>query len=182
MDEPDIVATGTRLVYENRWLRLREDQVRRRDGSTGIYSVLEKPDFALVVARHADGALHLVEQYRYPVGLRLWEFPQGTWNGPAQGDIAALARTELREETGLDAGTLRHAGRFFHAAGYSTQSCHVFLATDLVQGPDAREDEEQDLRSRAFPQAEVERMLAEGVIQDSPSLAAFGLLRLRGWL
>jgi hypothetical protein len=39
----NIQTTGTRLVYENRWTRVREDTIRRRDGSTGIYGVLEKP-------------------------------------------------------------------------------------------------------------------------------------------
>jgi len=45
-DEPvDIENTGTRIVYENKWMRVREDTIRRRDGSSGIYSVVEKPHF-----------------------------------------------------------------------------------------------------------------------------------------
>ena len=43
-DDPDIETLGTRIVYENRWMRLREDAIRRRDGSEGIYTVVEKPD------------------------------------------------------------------------------------------------------------------------------------------
>ncbi len=27
----DIVTTGTRVVYQNRWMRVREDAIRRRD-------------------------------------------------------------------------------------------------------------------------------------------------------
>ena len=42
----NIETTSTRLVYENRWMRVREDTIRRRDGSTGIYGVVEKLDFA----------------------------------------------------------------------------------------------------------------------------------------
>jgi hypothetical protein len=41
VDEPaDIETTGTRVVYENKWMRVREDTIRRRDGSSGIYSVV----------------------------------------------------------------------------------------------------------------------------------------------
>jgi len=36
MDD-DITTIGTRVVYENRWMRVREDVIRRRDGSEGIY-------------------------------------------------------------------------------------------------------------------------------------------------
>ena len=54
-DEPDIVATSSRIVYENRWMRVREDAIRRRDGSPGIYGVVEKDDFVVVVPVHEDG-------------------------------------------------------------------------------------------------------------------------------
>ncbi len=46
-------------------MRVREDTIRRRDGSTGIYGV--------VVPVEDDGRVHLVEQYRYPVKGRYWE-------------------------------------------------------------------------------------------------------------
>ena len=73
---------STREVYRNPWMALREDEIRRPDGSAGIYSVVDKPDFALVIPAEPDG-FHLVEQYRYPVGGRYWEFPQGTAPGGA---------------------------------------------------------------------------------------------------
>jgi len=44
-----IERVGSREVYRNRWMRVREDDVRFPDGATGIYSVVEKPDFALVI-------------------------------------------------------------------------------------------------------------------------------------
>lgn len=77
----DIERICSRVVYENRWMRVREDAVRRRDGSDGIYGVVEKPDFVVIVPMEEDGRLHLVQQFRYPVGGRYWEFPQGSWEG-----------------------------------------------------------------------------------------------------
>src|SRR6267142_354910 len=91
---------GSRRVYANRWMTLREDDIERPDGSTGIYAVVDKPDFALVIPVERDG-FHLVEQYRYPVGGRYWEFPQGTAPDGAEPEPVALARAELAEETGL---------------------------------------------------------------------------------
>ncbi len=72
---------SSRLVYENRWLRLREDQVRRQDGSEGIYSVMERAEFA-VICPVQDGMVHLVEQFRYPVGRRLLGIPDGQLGVP----------------------------------------------------------------------------------------------------
>ena len=178
-ESPDIVPTASRIVYENRWMRVREDAVRRRDGSTGIYGVIEKNDFVLVVPVHEDGALELVQQYRYPVGERLWEFPMGMW-GPAGTDPLLVAQHELAEETGLVAATLRHVGTLHQAPGTMRQSAHIVLARGLARGPARLEIEEQDLISRRIPRAEFERMVREDEIRDAISVAAWGLLLMKG--
>ena len=56
-------------VYANPWMSVREDTIRRSDGSTAIYGVVDSPDIALIIAAD-DDRLHLVEQYRYPVAGR----------------------------------------------------------------------------------------------------------------
>jgi ADP-ribose pyrophosphatase len=177
--DPDIVATGSRIVYENRWMRVREDAIRRRDGSAGIYGVIEKDDFVVVVPVHEDGSITLVQQFRYPVGARFWEFCQGMWGGP-DADPAMAAAHELAEETGLTATTLTPAGHLFEGYGTMRQGFRVFLATGLTQGEARPEIEEQDMISRRFSRAELERMLREGEIQDAVTVAAWGLLLVKG--
>ena len=173
-----IRASSSRNVYENPWMSVREDAIERADGSPGIYGVVEKPDFALVIPRDDDGGFWLVEQFRYPVGGRYWEFPQGSWESRANVDPAELARGELREETGLGAGTLERLGHLFGAYGYSTQGFDVWLAGGLTPGPVRRANEEQDMRHRKFSRERCEEMMRDGTIKDAPSIAAFGLLLL----
>jgi hypothetical protein len=60
-DGTDIETLGTRIVYENRWMRVREDAIRRRDGSEGIYGVVENPDFVVIVPVEEDGRVHLAD-------------------------------------------------------------------------------------------------------------------------
>jgi 8-oxo-dGTP pyrophosphatase MutT (NUDIX family) len=169
---------ASRVVYENRWMRVREDEIQRADGSEGIFGVVEKPDFALIVPRTADGGFWLVEQYRYPVGGRYWEFPQGSWEQTSGEDPAELARGELAEETGLRAGALLHLGHLYEAYGYCTQGFDVWLATDLEHGPPQRSVEEQDMRGRHVSRAEWDAMLRAGEVKDAPSVAAYGLVLL----
>ena len=71
-----IETTSTQLVYENRWMRVREDTIRRRDGSNGIYGVVEKPDFVVIIPVEDDGRLYLVEQFRYLVKAAIGNFPK----------------------------------------------------------------------------------------------------------
>ncbi len=77
-DDEDIKTTDSRVVYENRWMRVREDAVTRRDSSQGIYGVVEKAGFVTIAVVDA-GRVHLVQQYRYLVRGRYWELPQGSW-------------------------------------------------------------------------------------------------------
>lgn len=170
-------TTSTREVYRNPWIRLREDAIELDDGSPGIYSVVERPDFGLVIPAAEDG-FWLVEQYRHPLGRRSWEFPQGTWPAGAGGSAEELARAELAEETGLRAGTLRHLGHLDLAPGLATQEFDVWLATDLTAGPTAREASEADMVSAFVTEAELRAMVGDGRFTDGPSLAALSLLLL----
>ena len=153
---------SSREVYANPWMTVREDAVRRDDGTEGIYGVIDKPTAAIVIPRDGD-RLHLVEQFRYPVGRRRWEFPMGTAPDRAEVDPAELAARELAEETGLVAG----------------QREHVYLATDLREGPIDREHSEQDMRAGWFTIAEFEEMVRRSELVDAQTLAAYLLMLLR---
>jgi 8-oxo-dGTP pyrophosphatase MutT (NUDIX family) len=178
----DIQTTGSRIVYQNRWMRVREDTIRYRDGSPGLYGVVEKPNFVVIAAVEQDGRIHLVEQYRYPIGVRCWELPQGAWELKPDADPLEVARGELREETGLDAAEITHVGRLLQAPGYATQAYDIYLAKDLRPSTAALEPTEQDLVTRAFAGAEVLDMVRNGIIQDASTVAALGLLKLKGLL
>ena len=175
----DISKHSSRVVYENRWMKVREDEIERRDGSRGIFGVVEKQDFVLVIPSD-DTGLYLVQQYRYPVGGRFWEFPQGAWEQAPDADPADVARGELLEETGLVPKTLDYLGHLFEAYGYSTQGFYVFHATDLVVAHEQRSVEEQSLVRRHVEFGEFEDMVRAGEIKDAPSVAALTLLRLHG--
>lgn len=79
----EIKTLGSKTVYANRWMTVREDAIERPSGHRGIYGVVEKADFA-VIAAVQDRQMYLVEQYRYPVAGRYWELPQGSWESSAQ--------------------------------------------------------------------------------------------------
>jgi 8-oxo-dGTP pyrophosphatase MutT (NUDIX family) len=182
-DDLTIQRVSSRIVYHNQWMQLREDVIQRPDGSQGIYSYVEKPDFALIIPVERDG-FHLVEQYRYPVSHRSWEFPQGTLpnseDGPNReaGDPAALARRELLEETGLRAGRLYRLGYLYPAKGMSSQAFTVFVADQLEAGQHSREHEEQDMRQHWFSRGELEDMIRGGIVTDDSTIAAYTLYLL----
>ena len=169
---------STRIVYQNRWMTVREDEVEFADGSPGIYGVVEKADFSLVIPLDGDH-VYLINQFRYPVGSREWEFPQGSYPGDAQLDPAQVAAQELEEETGLRAGCIVPLGFLYEAYGYADQGFHVFLATDLQPGTPSLEPGEVGLEVHRVPLAELERMIRAGELRDAPSVSAYMLYTLR---
>jgi 8-oxo-dGTP pyrophosphatase MutT (NUDIX family) len=174
----EIVQISTKIVYQNRWMTVREDQIRRRSGAEGIYGVVEKPHFAVIVP-YEDGKVHLVQQYRYPVKGRYWEFPQGSWEH--EPDIApeTVAAGELTEETGLVASKLTKVGFLYQGYGFSNQGYHIFFATGLTKMEKEPEPEEEDLIAEAFTLQEFEEMLANGTVRDATTMATYGLVKLK---
>ena len=185
-DAGGYTTLSSRIAYENRWLRVREDIIRRPDGADGLYGVIVRDDF-VVVAALGDGAgpdrtLTLVQQYRYPVGQRLWELPMGMWEERPGASPEEIAAGELAEETGLVAARMTRVATLFQGAGYSNQKGHVFVATGLHATASDREATEQDMVAHAFPLAEVEAMIGDGRITCMVTVAAIGLLRIKGML
>lgn len=172
-----IRTVSTREVYRNPWMRLREDEIERSDGSHGIYAVVEKDPAVILIPLDGD-AIWLVGQYRYTVQQHFWELPQGGWE-MADVDVEELARGELREETGLTAGKLTKLGMLWIAYGAMRQEHHVYLCEDLLEGaPMGRDAEEHDLEVKRVAVNEFERMILDGEIQDNCTVSAWGLYKV----
>ncbi len=177
----EIETLESRIVYSNRWMRVREDRIRRPSGAEGIYGVVEKPDFAVILPVE-DRCVHLVEQYRYPVEDRYWELPQGSWESSPGVDHLLLATGELKEETGLDAQRMDYVGHQFLAYGYSSQGYHIYLASGLTKSSGRLDEEEEGLISEKFGLEEFESMIIDGRIKDATTINAYCLAKLKGFL
>jgi 8-oxo-dGTP pyrophosphatase MutT (NUDIX family) len=171
-----ITTLASREVYRNHWMRVREDEILRSNGERGIYGVVEKHDAAIILPID-QGRVWLVEQFRYTIGERALELPQGGWEMEVE-DPAELARGELKEETGMEAADMAHPGDLWIAYGFLRQKLHVYLATGLTHAEKEPDAEEHDLAVRSVSVEEFEEMMRSGAIRDGCTLAAWGLYLL----
>ena len=175
-----IKTISTREVYRNPWTSVREDVIERANGQRGIYGVIDKDPACIVIPLEvtAEGEfVYLIEQFRYTVGGRHWELPQGGWE-TAEVEPEEMARGELKEETGLTAEGMTHLSMLQIAYGVMNQKHHVFLAEGLTMGKATPDAEESDLVVRRVSVAEFEEMIVDGTIVDNCTVAAWGLYRL----
>jgi 8-oxo-dGTP pyrophosphatase MutT (NUDIX family) len=173
---PSITTLASREVYRNHWMRVREDEILRSNGKTGIYGVVEKDDAAIILPID-QGRVWLVEQFRYTIQERALELPQGGWEMEVD-DPEELARGELKEELGLDAAEMTLLGTLWIAYGFTRQRQHVFLASGLTATEKEPDAEEHDLLVRSVPVEEFEEMMLNGGVRDGCTLAAWGLYLL----
>jgi ADP-ribose pyrophosphatase len=173
-----IKTINSKTIYKNNWMTVKEDDVEFASGSKGIFGIVEKPDFSLVVP-FFDGGFQLVKQYRYPVKESFWEFPQGSYEDSPETPAVEVAKGELEEETGLKAEKIKEIGYLYEAYGYCNQGFHIFLATELIKGKQNLEASEQGMKTAFFSVKEFEQMIESGEVRDAPTVSAYGLLKMK---
>jgi 8-oxo-dGTP pyrophosphatase MutT (NUDIX family) len=165
--------TRSTEVYDNPWIRVREDAVVRPDGLPGIYGVVEFKHLALgVVPLFDDGDTVLVGQFRYTLDAYSWEIPEGGGD-PRQPAVGEAAR-ELREETGLVAARWTPLGEVHTSNSITTESAWLYLAEGLTEHPPRPEGTER-LRLWRLPFADALAMALDGRVTDALTVA--GLCR-----
>ena len=170
---------STRPVYENHWIKVREDEALLPDGRTTIYGVVECAECVGVLPFVDAETVLLVGQYRYVAQDFYWEMPTGGMH-PGEGPEKAVQR-ELAEEAGREAGSLVKICDFHTSKSILRETAHLYLARDLrpaSRPPDATEFIER----REFPFREVLRMVESAEIKDAMTvIAVLHAARLRMW-
>ncbi len=162
------------LAFENRFVQVRDDEVRFADGSEGrhvVVSPVPSDHPGVVVIAVADRRVALVRTYRYPIQDYQWGLPRGLGHGP---DVLQSARVELQEEAGAAAESIRILGTITPDSGLLSARVAVVLA-EVTTPPVPHTDTAEVSDVRWVTPEELRTMIGAGQLEDAFTLAAWAL-------
>ena len=160
-----------RLVYDNPWISLSEQDVVAPTGQPALYGVIRFKNYALaILPLHEDGTVTLVGQHRLPFGDYSWEIPEG--GGPRHLAPLEGAKRELAEETGLEAADWREILRLQLSNSVTDELAFGFLATGLSPVAEkAAADPTEQLALARVPFREALAAAIQGKMPDALTVA-----------
>ena len=183
---PLFSVTSSQRVFDGAVTAVRIDDVVMPDGETAKREVVEHDNAVAVVALDSDSGgdsdsgagagadprVILIEQYRHPLGRRLWELPAGLMDVDGEGAQQAAAR-ELVEETGYAAANWSVLVDVAPSPGFSEEIVRIFLATGLTEvgRPHPGDHEEAELRVVLVPLSTAVQAVLGGRIVNGMAVA-----------
>lgn len=143
-----------------------------KSGKEGEFYYIDSRDWAVVVARTAEGDLIMVRQFRWGSDALSWELPGGIVD--AGEDPVTAGLRELREETGYVAESGRLIGHCSPNPAILNNTCQVIFADNCrLSAAGTDWDEHEELEVRVISEVEVMQWVKDCKI--SHALALVGL-------
>jgi 8-oxo-dGTP pyrophosphatase MutT (NUDIX family) len=158
------------VVYETPWIKVQRDEVLNHHGKPMTYSFvsLHHPS-VFIVALNDNNEVLLQQNYRYTIDQNIWEIPAGHSDGQ---ELVVAAKRELLEESGLESDDWIDLGTAYQGAGVANMPMAILMAKSVRQVTTERDEDEEISQQRFIPFGEVERMIQDGEIVNSATIAA----------
>lgn len=161
---------SSKIVYENPWIIVHEDEVVRPNGEDSVYGHVEaRSNSVYIVPIDEQGNTYLIQQNRYTTKTKSWEVPAGATDGES---YEQAARRELLEETGLQAGHIQILSEVQASASVTSFVGAVCIATKLEKVSDKLDEHEGILAVKKLPLQEAINMIMRKEIVNGPTIAA----------
>lgn len=168
-------------AFKGRVISVRIDRLRMPNGDTTELvsrEVVQHPGSVGVIGLDDQDRVLLIQQYRHPVGHRLWEPPAGLRDVDGEPTWRTAAR-ELAEEAGYRAREWHTLVDVFTSPGMTDERVRIFLARGLTEIPEEESDFERIHEEAGMPVVWVpleEAVAAVGRGQVHNPLAVMGIL------
>lgn len=160
-------TVSKKQIYSGKIINVDLLTVTLPNGKKASREIVTHPGASVVIPISDNGELYMVRQYRKPVEKELLELPAGKLD-PNESPEDCAAR-ELKEETGLEAGNIKHVISIHSTPGFSNEVLHMFAAMGLKEGK-ACADEDEFITSEKFKIDKLISMVLNHKITDAKTI------------
>lgn len=163
-------------VYQGRIWNVIHDSVQLSEfGGRIERDYIDHPGAVSVLVMDDEERVLMVNQYRHPVGMRLWEIPAGLLDVAGEPPLEA-AKRELWEEADRTADRWSILTDVFLSPGSSAEAVRIYLARDPQLVPEdqrhERTEEEAEMISTWVPLREAVAAVLSGKIHNPTAMIA----------
>jgi 8-oxo-dGTP pyrophosphatase MutT (NUDIX family) len=172
---PWIIETSTNK-YHSEFVDVREDCVKKPDGSPGTYATVTMKRGVAVLPVGSDGHVYLTRQFRYAIGRESVEVPSGAVEEGEE--PLGAARREIREELGIEADDWNHMGVVDVDTSIVRCAVDLFMAADL-RFTEREQDPTEVIQPIRISLDAAVNMVTNGQITHAPSCVVILLAERR---
>lgn len=171
IDAPSERTIRTRTVkYSGYVIETTVEEYELNENTVLTRDVVEMPGAVAVAVLNDNNELLMLNQYRHPVRMNLWEVPAGLLDIDGEDPLVAAQR-ELAEEADLQAETWNALTDYFSSPGATSEAGRVYLARNLSELPaeerSERTEEEAEMTYRWVPLAEAVQLVLGGKVHNA---------------
>lgn len=161
-----------KLVYQGHIVDFYEDTVKVPNGNVVKWDFIKHKGAAAVVPVLDDGRILMVKQYRNALDRETLEIPAGGLN-EADEPFIECSHRELEEETGYkcELSDMDFLISIRSTVAFCDERIDVYVAKNLVKSSQNL-DEDEFINVCPCTTEELSRMIYEGEIQDSKTIAS----------
>ena len=161
---------SSKIVYENPWMIVHEDQVVMPNGKDGLYGYVEsKSDGVAIVPIDDDGYTYLIQLQRYTKSEPSWETPAGRTDGESYEEAG---KRELLEETGLESSSIKLLSEVHMSSGMTTFKIGICVATGIKKISDNLDQADGIITTKKVTLQEARTMILSGEITSGSTITA----------
>jgi 8-oxo-dGTP pyrophosphatase MutT (NUDIX family) len=182
----EYVVRGRETPFKGHIFSIIADQLEMPTGTIAAREYMDHPGAVGVVAIDDQERILLLQQYRHPVGVRMWELPAGLIDHPGEDLVDAAAR-ELAEEAGMIAEHWELLLDLHTTPGASNEIFRCYLGRGLrmmAERTYTSDDEEAGIVTEFVPLDDAVARVMRGEITNAACIIgvlAAARLRDAGW-
>ncbi|WP_254545773.1 NUDIX hydrolase [Halomarina pelagica] len=150
---------------------VRHEEVRLPDGTETDFDYLSEPEAVVVLPFTRAGDVVVIDEWRQAVKRVNRGLPVGTVE-PGDGDLAAAARRELREETGYEAERVAPLVTVEPANGVADSVHNYFVARGCEPAAGQDLDFDESIRPTTVAYGALREAVRDGDVRDGRAVLA----------